>query len=258
VSNQTSWAALPGRVIAGVAERVGGVEAVPAGGGDHAEIAVTVTGADDAVFIKAAATEPGIRSLGQELLVGAVLDRELAPAPLWHFEAAGWLVAAFEYLDDPHADLSPGSHDLDLLAATLDLLGATRAPDLPLFTPTTRLGFADPATDGTTLVHTDLNPANLIATRHGLRIVDWAWATRAAPWVELALLAPWLIGAGHTPGQADQWLALQHHWASTGPDVLSDFAFRNAAKWAAKAARSSVGWVFDLAAWTGQWAAYHR
>jgi aminoglycoside phosphotransferase (APT) family kinase protein len=61
--------------------------------------------------------------------------------------------------------------------------------------------------DGDALVHTDLNPANLIVTSGGLRIVDWAYATKAAPWVELALLVQWLIGSGHTPGQAEDWLA---------------------------------------------------
>ncbi|MEU5904621.1 hypothetical protein ABZ780_09610 [Micromonospora sp. NPDC047467] len=38
--------------------------------------------------------------------------------------------------------------------------------------------------DGETLIHSDLNPANLIVTPLGLRIVDWAWATKAAAWVK--------------------------------------------------------------------------
>ncbi|WP_244933263.1 phosphotransferase [Micromonospora tulbaghiae] len=58
--------------------------------------------------------------------------------------------------------------------------------------------------DDEMLIHSDLNPANLIVTPHGLRIVDWAWATKAAPWVELALLVQWLIGSGHSAEQAEE------------------------------------------------------
>jgi thiamine kinase-like enzyme len=43
---------------------------------------------------------------------------------------------------------------------------------------------------GDTLVHTDLNPANLIVTPSGVQIVDWAITTKAAPWVELACSSP--------------------------------------------------------------------
>lgn len=70
--------------------------------------------------------------------------------------------------------------------------------------PASPLGFAHPAMDDEMLIHSDLNPANLIVTPHGLRIVDWAWATKAAPWVELALLVQWLIGSGHSAEQAEE------------------------------------------------------
>jgi aminoglycoside phosphotransferase (APT) family kinase protein len=85
------------------------------------------------------------------------------------------------------------------------MLGQTPAPDVTLFSPKGRLGSEHPAMDGDTLVHTDLGPANLIATPGGLRIVDWAMATKAAP--EPAMPVPWLIGNGNTPAQAESWLA---------------------------------------------------
>ncbi|MGQ5259891.1 hypothetical protein ACTWLT_03945 [Micromonospora sp. ZYX-F-536] len=74
------------------------------------------------------------------------------------------------------------------------------------FTPAARLGFAHPAMDGGTLIHSDLNPTNLIVTPLGVQIVEWAWATKAAAWVELALLVQWLIGGGHGAEQAEEWL----------------------------------------------------
>jgi thiamine kinase-like enzyme len=112
--------------------------------------------------------------------------------------------------------------------------------------------------DGDTLLHTDLHPTNLIVTPRSLRIVDWAMAARAAPWIELALLAQWLIGSGPTPAQAEEWLVRHPSWAAIHPDVLDDFASRNAAKWSGKARQSKATWVHDLAAWTGQWSAYRR
>jgi hypothetical protein len=250
------WTALPEAVTEEVADRAGGSHIVPATTGDHAEIAATVTGANGKVFVKAAHTDFGVRSLRFELRVGEAVGGSHSPAVKWHFEVAGWLVVGYEHCEGPHADLSPGSPDLDLLGKALTVLGETPAPDVPLFSPTARLGYARPAMDGDTLVHTDLGPANLIVTPRGLRIVDWAMATKAAPWVELAMLIPWLISAGHTPEQAEQWLARQPAWRLTDPELLDYVATKNAQKWASKSAGSTAAWMHDLAAWTSRWAAY--
>ncbi|WP_433792675.1 phosphotransferase [Actinoplanes sp. CA-252034] len=182
----------------------------------------------------------------------------LSPAVAWHFEAAGWLVVGFEHCSGPHADLSPASADLALLEEALTALGQTPAPGLSLFDPRARLGFEHPAMAGDTLVHTDLGPANLIVTPHGLRIVDWAMATKAAPWVELALLMQWLISAGHTAEQAEQWLTRFPAWRLTDDEILDYFASSNAEKWAAKSTGATADWIHDLAAWTSQWSTYRR
>lgn len=255
---RSDWSALPFTVITEITERLGAPRVSPAPGGDHAEIAATVAGPGGKVFVKAASSELGVRSLRYELLVSKAVDRPYSPAVEWHVEIDGWLVVAFEQLDGPYADLSPGNPHLDLLAATLDDLGQTPAPGPTWFSPAARIGFSHPAMDGEMLVHSDLNPANLIVTPSGLRIVDWAFATKAAPWVELALLAQWLIGSGHTPEQADRWLTRFPAWNAIGPEVLDHLASRNAAKWSAKAKQSTETWVHDLARWTGRWAAYRH
>ncbi|MFE9207142.1 phosphotransferase family protein [Micromonospora sp. NPDC007230] len=251
---RSDWTALPESVTAGIAERIGGAfDVTPASSGNHAEIASTVTGPAGRVFVKAASGGLSVRSLSYELAATRAIDRH-PPAVLWHFESDGWLVVGTEHLAGPHPDLSPGSADLDLLAVTLKELQETPASAQPWFTPAARLGFAHPAMDGETLIHSDLNPANLIVTKHGLRIVDWAWATKAAPWVELALLVQWLIGAGHSAEQAEEWLAQFPAWTATAREVLDDFASRNASKWSAKSRQSTDRWVHDLAMWTGEWA----
>ncbi|MEU5784007.1 aminoglycoside phosphotransferase, partial [Micromonospora lupini] len=94
----------------------------------------------------------------------------------------------------------------------------------------------------------------LIVTPLGLRIVDWAWATKAAAWVELALLVQWLIGSGHRAKQAEEWLTQLPAWTATDRQVLDHFAAKNAAKWAVKSRQSAELWVHDLALWTGEWA----
>ncbi|MGK5680147.1 aminoglycoside phosphotransferase [Actinoplanes sp. URMC 104] len=251
------WTALPEAVTKQIAERVGGTDVTPVSGGDHAEIAARVAGRHEMVFVKAASSDSGVRSLRYELQVSRAVTVPYSPAVAWDFQTDGWLVAAFEYCPGPHADLSPGSPDLDLLSAAVKDLGETPAPErVSLFGPAARLGFTDPAMDGDMLVHTDLNPANLIVTPAGLRIVDWAYTTRAAAWLEPALLTPWLIGSGHTPEQAETWLAQTPAWSTTTPEVLDRFASANAVKWAAKAQQNTATWVHDLAAWTGRWAAH--
>lgn len=255
---RTDWTDLPDTVAKGVADRVGGSDVIPATSGDHAEIAATVAGERGKVFVKAAYSEFGVRSLRYEVRVSKAISRSYSPAVEWQFEAGGWLVVGFEHCEGPHADLSPGSTDLELLATLLRELAKTPAPDVRPFVPIERFGFPHPAMDGDTLVHTDLTAANLIVTPDGLRLVDWAMATKAAPWVELAALVPWLIGASHSPEQAERWLAGNLMWAEAKPEDVTYFALKNAEKWARKASQSTAPWMHDLADWTQKWAAHRR
>ncbi|MGI5520608.1 phosphotransferase [Micromonospora sp. CA-259024] len=257
---RSDWTALPATVTTAIAERVGGAfEATPASSGDHAEIASTVVGPDATVFVKAASASAGLsyQSLRYELAASRAIDG-WGPAVLWQIESDGWLVVGTEHLDGPHPDLFPGSPALDMLAATLKELQETPAPDGTWYDPVTRCGFGLPAMGGEMLVHSDLNPTNLIVTQRGLRIVDWAYATKAAAWVELALLVQWLIGSGHTPEQAEEWVAQFPSWGATDREVLDDFASRTASKWSGRSRRNGEGWVHDLVVWNAEWAAHRN
>ncbi|BEL13020.1 hypothetical protein Q0Z83_112110 [Actinoplanes sichuanensis] len=249
---------LPQPVTAVIAERVGAFDVVRASNGHHAEFAARILGQGHTLFVKAARSDFGVRSLRYETQVSRAVGPPVSPAVEWHCEVSGWLVVAFEYCAGPHADLAPGSPNLELLAAAVDNLGRTPAPDQALFSPAARLGFELAEMEGDTLVHTDLNATNLIVTQQGLRIADWAMAAKAAPWVELALLVPWLIGSGHTPEQTDEWLARFSVWRTVDPAVVAAFANRNAEKWLRKAQENPAAWKRDLAEWTGRWSAYQR
>ncbi|WP_425581795.1 phosphotransferase family protein [Streptosporangium vulgare] len=53
--------------------------------------------------------------------------------------------------------------------------------------------------DGPTLLHADLHAGNLLVDGGRCQVVDWSMACRGAAWVDVALLVPRLVDAGHTP-----------------------------------------------------------
>ena len=73
------------------------------------KIAATVSGPNNKVFVKAASSELGIRSLRYELRLSRAVTAAFSPMVEWDFETDGWLAVAFEHVDGRHANLSPGS-----------------------------------------------------------------------------------------------------------------------------------------------------
>ncbi|MEU8571327.1 hypothetical protein AB0C51_23820 [Streptomyces pathocidini] len=67
-------------------------------------------------------------------------------------------------------------------------------------------GYASPAgvehLAGDTLPHTDLPPHNMLVTDRA-HLIDWAWPTRGAAWIDPAVLILRLMEAGHTAPNAD-------------------------------------------------------
>jgi aminoglycoside phosphotransferase (APT) family kinase protein len=54
------------------------------------------------------------------------------------------------------------------------------------------------AAAGTTLLHTDLRADNILLTPSRVYFIDWPWASRGAPWVDLAFMLP-SIAMQHGP-----------------------------------------------------------
>jgi hypothetical protein len=61
------------------------------------------------------------------------------------------------------------------------------------------------ALDGPHLAHTDLHELNLLVDEGQANLIDWAWARRAAPWVDAEMITLRLIAAGHSCDDADKW-----------------------------------------------------
>lgn len=162
-----------------------------------------------------------------------------------------------------HPDLAPGSDDLPAVLDTVALIGTLLTPapltSVPIANNTARLVEvarelldADPcpwqagtigpeygeremyewALDkftpgmlaGATLVHYDLSASNMLIKDGRVWVLDWAWATRAAPWVDYAILAPRLIQAGHTPHQIDDLFAGSSAWKEARTPGLAGLA----------------------------------
>lgn len=262
----SAWTALPRQVREAVQARVGDVgwlEPPPAG--NHAHIAGTLHTEIGLVFVKGSrkdAEDDGaeVRTLRHEAAINPHVQ-PYAPRLCWTVEEAGWLLLGFEHIDARHADYSPGSPDLDALAKVLDDFQGMTSPDGVVRRVERRWSHVvDDVTPmaGTTLIHADLNPANLLLTTTGRAyVVDWAFTSRGAAWIELGLLIPWLLKAGHSPVAADKWLSQFPSWVDAGPTAIDLFSRAFAETWRRRSvADPHVPWKAELAELASQWAGY--
>jgi aminoglycoside phosphotransferase (APT) family kinase protein len=170
---------------------------------------------------------PGVHR-GEARVMAALPGSAPAPRMLWSLDQRGWVALAFEDVDgaQPVLPWRPGElrRVLEMVAAMAAAL--TPAPaGIPLiadrlqdsFVGWRRLAAAggdddlaglDPwaarhldrlaaleagwprATEGPTLLHSDLRADNLLLTPTRVVAVDWPWACAGAAWVDLLLLLP--------------------------------------------------------------------
>ncbi|MFD2418186.1 phosphotransferase [Amycolatopsis pigmentata] len=252
------WADLPAPVRAAIEHRCGRViRAQVASGGRNADFSATLHMADGRVFCKGTADANGPRGRAQrhEAYINPWLP-PVAPRLAWVSEVAEWLLLGFEHVGGRHADLSPGSPGLalvaDAMATTSDALAhcTARAPGLadkwrwlsgwkrlaamPDYLdvwPRDRLdqllkweAKGIEWADGDGLVHTDLHPLNILVGEGRAWIVDWAWSRKGDAATDAALLVIRLIHAGHTPESAEAWAGLLPAWRATSEPKLTAFA----------------------------------
>lgn len=220
---------LPPTARAAVEEHTGPLLAVEESTeGFNSEIAARITSATGTWHIKGLRTDhPRAWTQHREATVAPFLTN-LAPTLHWRVETAGWDLLGFEALDGHHANYAPNSPDLPEVAALLRRLGETPCPDIELRQAEQRLEHYAAHPDdlrhfaGTHLLHTDLNNTNILVNAHApqgdqARLVDWAWATRGAAWLDAAYWTIWLIAAGHTPASAEHWAAEIPAWRTAPP-----------------------------------------
>jgi len=186
----------------------------------------------------------------------------VSPRLLWQTEVGGWNLLAFDYIAGRHADYSPGSDDLPRVIKVMDLLGQITCPDLPLKRAEQRWAshFEDISTAellrGDSLLHTDFNPVNVLITADSTYLIDWAWPTRGAAWIDPACLVLRLMAAGHTAAEAETWAAHNAAWINAPSDGVTTFAHANRNMWREIADADPQPWKQRMAAVATNWAEY--
>ncbi|MFE7531771.1 phosphotransferase [Kitasatospora sp. NPDC057542] len=270
------WTDLPTAVRDLIAGRCGTVTGVTVpDAGEIAEFAAALDTATGRLFVKAARLDSPNLWMARKEAQAAPVVRGIGAGLLWQGEAGGWLVTAFEYVPGRHADLSPGSSDLPLIARTLAGLAdkLTPAPALRTFSLAQRwtgsalwpeIAAAEGLTPwqaahldaltvlesrvsdavvGDTLAHTDMTGSNILLDGARVRVIDWSWPARAAAWADTASLVPRLIAAGHTITQAQRWAMTVPCYAVADPARVASLAAVVAARWQLRAIRDGGTWV---------------
>ncbi|WEH20071.1 aminoglycoside phosphotransferase [Streptomyces sp. VNUA24] len=221
-------------------------------GGLNSGIAAFIDTADGPVFVKGIPTDhPQAPAQRREAAIAPHLPRA-CPRLYWHIETAGWDLLGYEVLQGHHADYTPGSANLPLVVAAVQELQEISAPrDIAIKSAEQRwAAYAPPGTAdlfaGDTLLHTDLAPHNVLVNDRA-HIIDWAWPTRGAAWIDPAVLILRLLEAGHSLASADSIARQLPSWHSAPVRAVQAFAAANAAAWAEIARQDSAPWKAAMA-----------
>ncbi|GAA2616630.1 aminoglycoside phosphotransferase [Streptomyces axinellae] len=269
------WAALPQEVREGVRAHTGDIhrtESAPEGSGGR----VTVTLHTDAgrVFVRAAPTgHPRAWAQECEAAVNPYI-LPFGPRLLWRVTRGGWDLLGFEYLSGRAAEYGPHGDDLPLVADAMTSLGELNCPPgVPVRDAASHWGgyLDDPADaarfGGSALLHTDWHHANVLFTDPAeesgtlphvavARLLDWGRATRGAGWIDPACWVVWLVLAGNSPYDAEQWAAKIPAWSGAASRDVDLFATAQARLWRDTARRHPSAMTHRLRAATADWAAH--
>jgi hypothetical protein len=198
--------------------------------GFSSDLTALVECAKGPFFVKAMRNRPGGRrdSIIRERVVQPYV-RSVSPALLWHAEDENWIVLGFEVVDGRRPDFAQGSPDLPGVVDLLNRVGDLELPQAARGWPETRWDRHVPNKAqaelfrGETLLHTDIHPSNLIIGARDLWVVDWAWPTRGAAFIDPACLAVQLVSSGHSPESAESWAAGCKAWSNAHPDAINAF-----------------------------------
>ncbi|MEU4410788.1 phosphotransferase [Streptosporangium sp. NPDC023963] len=253
IHRRRQWPDLPEAARAAVEEQTGlAVDVRSAEVGLTSGVAAHITTAQGAVFfVKAApAAAPVASHLLRERAANQALPATIpAPHLLWTADVDGWHVLLFEHAPGQEANLSPGSLHI---SAVVDAVAALSAPCPWPEAPSVTVKVAallrqaealladSPAEyarygplvkaldldefDGTALLHADLHAGNILVDVDRCQVIDWSMACRGADWVDVALLVPRLIDAGHTPAEAEAAAARVPAWSSAPANAVTALA----------------------------------
>jgi hypothetical protein len=216
-------------------------------------------------FVKVMRNRPGGRrdSIMREKAVNPYAQ-PVAPALRWHAEDEGWIVLGFEVVEGRPSDFEPGSPDLPIIVELVNRLARLPLPEVARDWPETRWDrfTASPAEAelfrGDALLHTDINPDNMLIGEGNSWVVDWAWPTRGAAFIDPATLVTQLVASGHSAESAEGWVSDCPAWKDADPSAIDAFAaasLRMQRRLSER--RPDAEWLGAMATATQQWA-IHR
>jgi hypothetical protein len=182
-------------------------------------------------FVKAVRNKPGGRldSLVRERLVNPHVQ-PISPALRWQVADEAWVVLGFELVEGRFADFAPGSEDLPAVVELLSRVGRLQVPEVAHDWVETRWDRYTETREesamfrGSSLLHTDINPDNLLIGERASWAVDWSWPTVGAGFIDPAILVVQLIAAGHTPASAESWVAHCPAWVRADRAAIDAYA----------------------------------
>ncbi|WP_055550152.1 phosphotransferase [Streptomyces sp. NBRC 110028] len=185
------------------------------------------------------ADEPGMAALRCEERINPTVGG-ISPTTRYRFDAGGWSALAFVYVNGRHADLGPGSKDLDAVAFALKRMHDLRIPSfrIPHFADRLR-EFCEPGEaevlGGGHLLHTDTNPHNIMIDDNGgdAYVVDWAMPAIGPAWVDPAYTAVRLMECGQSPDEALAWLGRFPSWRRASAPAVGAFVNATCRHWTA-------------------------
>ncbi len=223
-----------------------------AGGGINSAVAAVLDTEAGRVFVKGIpADHPQAASQEREIAISPHLPGT-CPRLLWHVEAGGWVLLGYEAVDGRHADYT-AADDLTVVLATLtELQGITAPRDVDLKTAEDRWGkYADEGQAdlfaGNALLHTDFAPDNILIHNGTAHLIDWAWPTRGAAWIDPFMLALRIMEAGSPAAQAVSWVQRVPSWRQSDPKALGAFATAVTRLWREIATEDAVPWKVAMA-----------
>ncbi|MFA1546470.1 hypothetical protein [Actinomadura chokoriensis] len=207
------------------------ITARPVSEGFNSEIAVII---NDTTFVKGLRTDhPRAWTQERERRINPHIQNVSAPLR-WTEITGGWDLNGFGFIDGRPASYEPSSLDLELIIAMM--AHWPPAPDgVELKRAEQRWSSYSDHSEmfaGDWLSHTDWSPTNiLIGSDKRAYMLDWAWPTRGARWIDPACWIVWLIACGHHPAQAQTWASNIPLFAAAPTDAVTAFAKAQVAMW---------------------------
>lgn len=234
--------------------------------GTASDMTAIVSCESGSFFVKAMRNVPGGRrdQIERERLINPhVLS--MSPLLRWHVDEGEWYALGFDLADGRCAEFAPGSPDLPAAVRLLNRVAATPVPDIALNWTETRWDrFTNSDEEigllqGSSFLHADVHPNNFIIGAQGNWLVDWAWPTVGAAFIDPSCLVVQLVAAGHSPESAESWAARCEVWEKADPRAVDVFCAATARMWGTQATRfPDAYWLRSMADAAESWATHRH